>query len=163
MISSIELFAFIVVHQQKCSECCLFVCADSNATQLFFDLLLLTDDNSGAGAGAVVGGLVAGPLGAVLGAAIGKNAGANKAKDVAGIDPLLEDVDSEIGVIKANYEVAILLNSRRCEASELTVGTGVDKQTSHSSVQRVRTPASHSLLCEFAAQCARHSTVRPSL
>ncbi len=74
-------------------------------------MLFLTNENSGAGAGAVVGGLVAGPLGAVLGAAIGKNAGANKAKGVdSGIDPLLQDVDSEIAVVKANYEVIILFN-----------------------------------------------------
>ncbi len=71
----------------------------------------MTDDNSGAGAGAVVGGLVAGPLGAVFGAAIGKNAGGNKAKDVdTEFDKQLQDVDSEIGVIKANYEVASLLS-----------------------------------------------------
>ncbi len=63
----------------------------------------------GAGAGAIVGGLVAGPLGAVVGAAIGTNAGksAKKAPDGSSeYEKLLSDIDSEIAVVQANYEVS---------------------------------------------------------
>jgi uncharacterized membrane protein len=63
---------------------------------------------SGAGAGAVVGGLVAGPLGAVLGAAIGTKAGSKNAKPAESeLDQLLKEVDSEIAVAQANYEVSM--------------------------------------------------------
>ena len=70
-------------------------------------MCLIIQQCSGAGAGAVVGGLVAGPLGAVLGAAIGTKAGAKNAKPAESeFDQLVKEIDSEIAVIQANYEVS---------------------------------------------------------
>ncbi len=54
--------------------------------------------------------MVAGPLGAVVGAAIGTKAGtAKKSPDGdTEYERLVTEIDSEIAVVQANYEVSIL-------------------------------------------------------